>query len=165
MRIFALPLAALVAACATSDLDPPSLEPRAAEALDPRLPVVEDSAPRPVDGALRARLDALLAEAETEARVFDILAAGSVAEIEAAGAPGSESWTQATELLSRLDAARAPVARAMADADALATRQIAEEAWVGPSNRDAIAETAARIAVIDARQAALVDRLTGILNP
>lgn len=166
MRIAALLLALPLAACATSDVATPELAELPAESIDPRLPVTDpDAAPVPVDPPLAARLAELVAEAQAGARAFDILATGSVPEIEAAGEPGSESWTRATELLSRLDAARAPVASAMADADALATGAIAEEGWVNPSDRDAIAAAAAEIAALDAREAALIDRLTGTLRP
>lgn len=154
------------AACSTTDLDVPSLEARPGEQLDPRLPVPETNvAPVPIGAELRQSLDTLLAQAGDGARVFEIMAAGIVPDIEAAGEPGSESWTAATEQLSRLDAARAPVSNALADADALATRAIAEEGWVNPSERDAISETAARIAVIDSELAARIDRLTGLLKP
>ena len=159
-------LIAATAACSTPSIDTPSLEPRAGEALDPRLPVGQaNTAPVPVDPALRRSLDDLLAQAEDGARVFDILAEGIVPQIEAAGEAGSESWTAATEQLSRLDAARAPVSNAMADADALATNAIEQDGWVNPTERDAISDVAARIAVIDSELAARIDRLTGLLKP
>lgn len=159
-------LLASASACSRAMIDAPSLEPRAGEQLDPRLPVVEENvAPVPVNSDLRGRLDTLLAQAEDGARVFDILAAGIVPEIEAAGEPGSESWTAATEQLSRLDTARAPVSNALADADALATKAIADDGWVNPSEREAIVDVAARIAAVDARLAMQIDRLTGLLRP
>ncbi|MBW0145545.1 hypothetical protein [Sphingomicrobium clamense] len=167
MRRFACLFVALAAtACSTTPIDAPSLETRPGELLDPRLPVEDPNAvQRAVSPSVRAQLDGLLATAQDGARVFEIMATGIVPNIEAAGEPGSESWTAATEQLSRLDASREPVARALADVDALATRSIAQEGWVNPSDRDAIAQTAERIAVIDARLAAQIDRLTGILNP
>lgn len=165
-NLAALLLLAATAACSTGAIDTPSLETRPGELLDPRLPVEEDNvAPVPVGAELRRTLDTLLAQAEDGARVFEIMSAGIVPEIEAAGEPGSESWTAATEQLSRLDASRAPVSSALADADALATRAIAEEGWVNPSERDAISETATRIAAIDSELAGQIDRLTGLLRP
>lgn len=167
MRLAVLTLSlAATAACSTGAIDAPSLDTRPGELLDPRLPVEERNvAPVPVSAELRRTLDTLLAQAEDGARVFEIMAAGIVPEIEAAGEPGSESWTAATEQLSRLDATRAPVSSALGDADALATRAIAEEGWVNPSERDAIRDTAARISTIDAELAARIDRLTGLLRP
>lgn len=164
MRALFLLASLALGACATGNVEAPSLDTVEWEMVDPRLPVVdENAAPVPVDPALSARLATLLERAQTGARLFDVLAEGIVPQIETAGEPGSESWTQAAEQLSRLDAAREGVASAMADADALATGKIAEGAWVNPVDRDAIAETAARIATIDAAQAALIDRLTGQL--
>lgn len=159
-------LFAATAACSTGSIDTPSLETRPGELVDPRLPVEElNTAPVPVGADLLRTLETLEAQAIDGARVFEALAAGIGPQVESAGEPGSESWTAATEQVSRLDASRAPVSSALADVDALATRAIAEKSWVNPSEREAIEQVAARIAAIDTALATRIDRLTGLLRP
>jgi hypothetical protein len=62
----ALLVAVLLAGCA-SNLTPPSLAPRAAEKIDPRIPVVDNSAALLADPALVAELRAAEARASSAA--------------------------------------------------------------------------------------------------
>ncbi|MBB3763275.1 hypothetical protein [Sphingomicrobium lutaoense] len=165
MKRPALPLflAAGLAACGPA-IDAPSLDYRPAEAIDPRLPVESEPA-GPGEVTLAREIEQLIARAREGEAAFDAFAPQARSLVASAGAPGSESWTAAQKMLSRLDAARAPTIRALADLDQLATGRVAREAWVAPANRAAIAEAAARVAEIDARQSALIDRLTGQLTP
>src|SRR6476659_6887204 len=100
-----LPLAAL-AACSSTGGPYPSLQPRAAEAIDPRVEVERPINDRPV----RASIAPAIAHAEQLAS--------------AAGAPQSESWIAAQEALSAAIAARKPTATALGDIDALGASKL-----------------------------------------
>lgn len=110
----------LLAACQTVPTDgEPSLGRRAAEAIDPRLPVEATVDTRPADEALAARIRVLMAEARASANAFAAAEPGTRAAAAAAGAPQSESWIAAQLALSELERTRAGFTRALADLDAL----------------------------------------------
>ena len=62
LTLLGLPLALAATACAAPERVPP-LSPRAAELIDPRLPVRPEPAPQPPSPALAARLAELIAQA------------------------------------------------------------------------------------------------------
>jgi hypothetical protein len=60
-----LPVLLLLGACSHSTLNPPSLAPRAAEKIDPRVPVERALIERPMSGGIRERLASLMAQARS----------------------------------------------------------------------------------------------------
>lgn len=135
------------------------LSPRAAEAIDPRVPVVRPVAVGPVDAALAARLAELLGQARAGDTAFS--AAFSQAERLAgsSGAPQSESWIAAQQALSAAVAAREPTTRALGDVDALAASRIAPDSTISRSDFEAIQAALAEVSTIDQRQAQAIERL------
>src|SRR4051794_33001814 len=109
-----LPVIVGMAACA-GPTAPPSLLPRAAERIDPRLEVVRPMNERPVDPTLAGRLAALVREARSGDAAFERAAGEAQRLAFAAGAPQSESWVAAEQALSAAVSAREPVARAIGD--------------------------------------------------
>src|SRR5688500_412328 len=109
-----------IAGCSTPPGPVPSLAPRAAEAIDPRVPVGEGEPLRSVDAALAARLAELVGLARQGDSAFTAAAGEAQRLAAAAGAPQSESWVVAQQAVSAAVAARAPTTRALGDIDALA---------------------------------------------
>src|SRR5687768_6986849 len=99
LPLLALPLAA---ACTMTTSPEPSLAPRAAEAIDPRLPVSGDVPAGAVDPALANRLSALVAEVRSAAPAFEAREAEAGRLAAAASPQASESWIAAQQALSRL---------------------------------------------------------------
>lgn len=155
-----LPLVMLMAitACA-APRGYPSLAPRAAEAIDPRLPI--DATPSP--GTLDTRTAAALAEAVAAARAatgeFDRLARSAEALAAAAGPRQSESWIAAQQALSVLSAQHGVTTTAAANIDAIAAEKIDATRWLVPATRAAIEAAAAEVGAINDRQSATIDRL------
>ena len=142
MRLTALFPIALLSACSASGVYAPSLTPRAAEAIDPRVPIPDTPPAGPADAALVSRLNALVAEAR--AGDADFRAAADEAERLAAGAgdPQSESWVVAQQALSAAVAARAPVTKALGDIDAIASEALAKRGGMAPADQAAVASAA-----------------------
>lgn len=168
MMLRALPilaaLALAVAAC-TGGPDPSvRLAPRAAEAIDPRLPIPSEEKAGPVSPALAATLARLVADAEAGRSGFDAQAAIARNAANAAGAPQSESWIVAQQALSALVKARAPVTRAMGDVDAVGAQALAQRGGLPAGDRIAIEQAAARVSAIDEAQAAVISELTARLG-
>jgi hypothetical protein len=154
---FALPLfAILIGGCAQVGGPYPSLQPTAAEAIDPRVPVVRPVNDRPVTAAIAARLADLLRQARTGQAAFASLAESAGRMAEAAGSPASESWIVAQEALSAAVAARAPTVRALGDIDALAAERLADQGGLAPSDLAAIQAAAEEAGAIERRQAATI---------
>lgn len=167
MRRSATPILILLAlaACAPAGGPYPSLRPRSAEAIDPRLPVERPLNDRPVTPAIAARLAALLAEARAGDAAFAPLAAAADRLSSSAGAPQGESWIVAQEALSAAVAARGPTVKALGDIDALGARKLDEQGGLAPSDLAAIERAAADVAAIEQRQAntiAALQRRLGI---
>src|SRR5690348_16842036 len=78
----------------------PSLQPRTAEAIDPRIAPVRPMNDRPVTPALASQLAQLVAQARAGDSDFAPAAANAEQLAAAAGAPQSESWVAAQEALS-----------------------------------------------------------------
>ena len=151
-----LPLAAITA-CSAPGGPYPSLQPRAAEAIDPRVPVVRPINDRPATGSLVAQLSALVEQARSGNGAFDA-AAGEAERLAAnAGAPQSEGWIAAQEALTAAIAARKPTATALGDIDALAAAALQRQGGFAPSDLTAIETAQAEVAALDERQAARID--------
>ena len=164
MRAPVLILAVALGGCAGGSVRPPSLEPRAAEAIDPRVPVSEAPVSFVVSTGLQAELAALAGRAEDGDRAFRAAAPAAESAASAAGSRGSESWVAAQQALSALVAARGAVSRALADVDSLAAERIRRLGGIAAGDKSAIDAAAAAIAAIDRRQAALVARIQAALG-
>jgi hypothetical protein len=156
-----LPLASLltVAACTAPAVNAPSLAPRAAEAIDPRLPIPEAAPSGPASPALVARLDTLVGQARQGDAAFQAAAGEAERLAAAAGDPQSESWVVAQQALSAAVAAREAVTQALGDIDGLGSTELASKGSVSPADQAALAAAAATVGAIDRRQADLIDRL------
>lgn len=157
-----LPIAAL-AGCAGS-VDAPSLAPRPAEAIDPRLPVQEPVLPSNPSPKLVEQLRVLVAQAlggdssfQTAADAADRLAA-------VAGAAQSESWAVAQQALSVAVAERAPVTNALAGINAIGADRIQAVGGIGAADLKAINAASVRIEAVDSREAGRIDRLQARLG-
>ena len=151
---------ALAAGCSTPSHGPePSLAPRAAEAIDPRLPIVDAPPAGSVDPVLASRLQALVASVQAAAPGFEASEVEASRQAAAAGPMASESWIAAEQALSRLVAVYGATTQAAADIDALASDRLEHQRWINPADREAIAAAAAEVAAISEPQAAAIDRL------
>lgn len=162
MRTGALPLLpaiAALAACATPCGTATPLAPRAAEAVDPRVPVVSPVRSGPVDAQLAARLAALLDQAENDDAVFREAAARAEQLAASAGAAQSESWVAAQQALSLLVEQHGVATRAAAEIDELASGRLERDRWIKPAEQAAISAAAAEVAAITSSQAEVIQRL------
>ena len=150
-------------ACAAPE-SAPSLAPRTAEAIDPRVPVPEAPVPTEVAPALVQQLEALVAQAIAGDEAFRAAAVTAERLAAAAGPPQSESWIAAQQALSAAVAARAPVTRAMGEIDSLAAARIQQLRGIGAADLQAINAAASRVAEIDAREAAIIGQLQAQLS-
>ncbi len=137
----------------------PSLAPRAAETIDPRVPIPGDVPAGPVDPALATHLDALVAAARAGAPQFDAREAEAVRLAAAAGDPSSEAWIVAQQALSRLIDQHGVTTRAAADVDELASTRLSGQRWIRAADQQAIVAAAAAIAAINEPQAEAIARL------
>ena len=153
-----------LSACATSPTGEPSLAPRAAEAVDPRVPIPSEVIAGPADPALASRIAELMAEVRSGDAAFQGAARNAEALAEAAGPAQSESWIVAQEALSGLVAARGPVTRAIADPDALAASRIAASGGILPGDLAALQAATAEAGAIGQRQPELINRLQSRLG-
>ena len=141
-----------VTACSTPGGPYPSLAPRAAEAIDPRVPVVRPINDRPVTAGLNGRLAELVSRAQAGQSAFAPLAAEAERLANGAGSPQSDGWVAAQQALSAAVAAREPTARALGDVDALAADALATQGGIAPNDLAAIQRAQAEIGTIDQRQ-------------
>ena len=139
----------LLGACTSQSGGPyPSLQPRAAEEIDPRLQPVRPMNDRPVASALADQLAALVGQARAGQAAFEPAANTAERLTAAAGAPKSEGWIAAQEALSAAIAARRPTAEAQADIDALGTTALQKQGGIAPNDLKAIDEAAGEVASI-----------------
>ncbi|MEO8548114.1 MAG: hypothetical protein ABI422_07090 [Sphingomicrobium sp.] len=163
-RPCALALILAISGCATPSVRAPSLAPRAAEAVDPRVPVVNSVVPQPVDPALAARLAGLIGQARNGEGAF-VVAAGEAQRLAAtAGASQTEGWIIAQQALSAAVAARAPTTQALGDIDAMAADALARQGGIGLADLAAIDAAAAEVGAIDRRQAEAVANIANRLG-
>jgi hypothetical protein len=148
-----------LSACAAPGGPYPSLQPRATEAIDPRVPVVRPMNDRPVSASLAGRLSALIADAESGDAAFDGAASQAERLATSAGAPQSEGWIAAEEALTVAIGARKQTATALGDIDAIAATALQTQGGIAPNDLAAIQNAAAHVAALDQRQADRVKTL------
>ena len=164
MVLRAAPLLLLLSACAAQQESEPSLAPRAAESIDPRVPIPGEVVSGPADAALASRIAALMAQVRAGDTAFAAAAQNAQALAAAAGPAESESWIVAQEALSALVAARGPVTRAIADLDGLAATRIAATGGLLPGDLDALNAATTEAGAIGQREAEVIDRLQAQLS-
>src|SRR5205085_5101834 len=149
----------LLSACSASGVYAPSLAPRAAEAIDPRVPIPSEAPSGPPSAGLVSRLNALVAEAKAGDGAFRAAADEAERLAAAAGDRQSESWVVAQQALSVAVAARAPVTKALGDIDAIGSSELAGRGGITPGDQAALASAAAEVGAIDRNEAAVIDRV------
>ena len=151
-------------ACSTPPGQAPSLAPRAAEAIDPRVPVDNPVRSGPVDAYLAAHLAALLDQVQAGDAAFRDAAARAESLASSAGAPQSESWISAQQALSAAQSARGPTTQALGDIDGLAATALATKGGIAAADLAAIRSAAARAAEIDRAQAERLEAIQARLG-
>ncbi len=154
----------LVSACSAPGGPYPSLQPRAAEAIDPRVPVGRPMNDRPVGPGLSARLAELVDQAQRGDAAFDGPASEAERLAALAGTPKSEGWIAAEEALTAAIAARKETATALGDIDAIAASSLQTERGIAPNDLAAIEHAAALVGSLDQRQAERVHALQSRLG-
>ena len=147
-----------LSACSAPGGPYPLLRPRAAEAIDPRVPINRPINDRPASPALAARLAALVEQARSSDAAFD-RAASEAERLVGTGAPKSEGWIAAQEALTAAIAARKPVAEALGDIDEIAATALQTQGGIAPNDLGAIKSAAAEVGSLDERQA---DRMRAV---
>ena len=142
-----------ISACSAPGGPYPSLQPRAAEAIDPRVPVVRPMNDRPADTEISARLAELVDQAQRGNAAFDGPAAQAEHLAASAGTPKSEGWIAAEETLTAAIAARKETATALGDIDAIAASALETQRGIAPNDLAAIQHAAALVSSLDQRQA------------
>lgn len=137
----------------------PSLAPRAAEAIDPRVPIPETVPSGSADAALSGRLAELVHATRSGAPQFETRLADAERLAGAAGPVASESWVVAQQALSQLIEQFGVTTRAAAEIDALAASRLEGQRWIRPADQQAIAAAAADVAAVSEPQAAAIARL------
>ena len=148
-----------LSACSAAGGPYPSLRPRAAEAIDPRIEPVGSINDRPVTPAIAAQLAGLVDEARGGETAFEPAATEAERLAAAAGVSQSESWIAAQEALSAAIAARRPTAMAQADIDALGATALQKHGGIAPNDLKAIDVAAAEVLEIARVQ---TDRIAAI---
>jgi hypothetical protein len=146
----------MLAACTTPGGPYPSLQPRAGEAVDPRLPVDRPINDRPVTPALASQLAELVTQARQGDAAFDAAAGQAERLAAAAGSPQSEGWIAAQEALTAAIAAAGPTRNALGDIDGIGARALQTQGGIAPNDLAAIKNAGAVVGAIDARQAARI---------
>ena len=160
IRVFlTLAATALAAGCAAPPGNAPSLAPRAAEAIDPRVPIPNEVIAGPADSNLSARLAALINQAEAGDSAFQVAAAEAEALAQSAGAQQGEGWILAQQALSAAQSARAPTTRARGDIDEIAATALEQQGGMPPGNLAAVKAAASTVSAIDNRQSARIEAI------
>jgi hypothetical protein len=149
----------ILSACAAPGGPYPSLQPRAAEAIDPRVPVVRPMNNRPVSATLAAHLSALVDQAQSGNAAFDTAASEAERLASSAGGPQSEGWIAAQEALTAAIAARKTTATALGDIDALAATALQTQGGIAPNDLAAIKKAQSVVGLLDRRQAERTDAI------
>ncbi|HYX46984.1 MAG TPA: hypothetical protein VE820_09225 [Sphingomicrobium sp.] len=148
--IFAVVLS--LSACSSPGGPYPSLQPRSAEKIDPRIEPASPINDRPAASALTSQLAALVEQARAGDDAFEPAAANAERLSAVAGAAQSESWIAAQQALSAAIAARRPTALAQADIDTLAAKALQTQGGIAPNDLKAIDAAAAEVSTISGRQ-------------
>ena len=162
-HILSFALVTLSAACA-APRDYPSLAPRGAETIDPRVPIMATPSPGTVDPRLGAALAAAVAQARAGVGEFERLSDAADALSRGAGSAQSERWIAAQQALSALVAQHGVTTRAAADIDAIAADRVDATRWLVPATRAAIEQAAAEVESINAAQTQTIDRIAARLR-
>jgi hypothetical protein len=162
--VFCLTVLAL-SACTAPGGPYPSLQPRAAEAIDPRVPVVRPVNDRPAGTVLTERLAALVRQAESGDAAFDGAATAAEKLAAAAGAPQSEGWIAAQEALTAAIAAAGPTRIALGDIDGIGASALQTQGGIAPNELAAIKNAGAEVAALDQRQSERVKAIQRRLGP
>ena len=165
ISLTALLASGLLGACSKSTLNPPSLAPRAAEKIDPRIPVQHPIVKRGANLTLAGKLAALLNEAEQGDAAFREALGPAQRAVGAAGKSRGESWVTAQQEISALQSARAPTTRAAAAIDALAGDAIKADSGIDADELDAIQRASQEADAMAARQASEIAALSARLAP
>ena len=164
---YVLPFAVMaISACSAAPTGSvPSLAPRAAEKIDPRVPVGGgEAAVGPADPALAVVLAAAVAKAQGGEALFAARLAEAEQAAARAGKPHGEEWIAAQEALSALVAAADPAATAAADIDAEVQARVAAHGDLARADHRAITAAATTVDTIRDAQSAAVARLTAQLG-
>ena len=153
-----------LAGCSTPPTAATSLSPRAAENIDPRVPLVGSVDTSPVNPALAERLSQLIAQANSGEGAFRSAATEAERLAALAGARESESWIVAQQAVSAAVAARAPTSRALSDIDAVAATTLQAKGGLSPADLAAIEAAAAEVGALDRVQSQIVDALQARLG-
>jgi hypothetical protein len=164
VRVSLVISAAALSGCAAPPASVPSLAPRAAEAVDPRVPIPAEVIVGPADANLSAHLAALVDQAQAGDSAFEGAAAEAERLGQAAGTSQSESWVVAQQALSVAQSARAPTTRALGDIDALAANALERQGGLPPGNLAAIRTAASTVSAIDNRQSARIEAIESRLG-
>jgi len=164
MRGLAILAVAITLAGCASSAAPPSLLPRPAEAIDPRVDVVRPMNDRPVNASLAGQLAALVSQARSGDAAFGPAAAEAQRLATSAGAPQSESWIAAEEALSRAVAAKEATARALGDIDSLGGDRLQANSGMAPSDLAAVQQASAEVFAIDQRQSDTIKSIQAALG-
>jgi hypothetical protein len=159
---YALPLfaALLAGGCSTVGTGPePSLAPRSAEAIDPRVPIPASVPIGPVDATLAARLEALVGQARGGISLFQSRQREAERLAASAGPVASESWVAAQQALSLLVEQYGVTTKAASDIDELASARLKGQHWIRPADQQAITAAASEVAAISEPQSAAIERL------
>jgi len=148
-----------LSACAAPGGPYPSLQPRAAEAIDPRVPVERPMNNRPVTSRLATNLAALVDQAQSGNAGFESAIADAERLAVSAGAPRSEGWIAAEQALTGAIAARRQTATALGDIDALAASALQTQGGISPYDLAAIQNAQSLVGTLDRRQAERVDAI------
>lgn len=140
-------------ACSAPGGPYPSLQPRTAESIDPRVPVVKPMNNRPAGADLVARLSVLVGQAQAGNAAFEGPAGEAERLAASAGAPKSEGWIAAQEALTAAIAARNATATALGDIDQIAATALQNQRGIAPNDLAAIQRAAALVGSLDQRQA------------
>ena len=151
--------AAAMNACAPQSGLTSSLQPRAAEAIDPRVPIHGPVNDRPVSATLAARLSELVAQARSGDAAFTPAIEQAEQMAASAGSPQTESWVAAQQALSAAVSARGPTTRAIGDIDALGANMLQTNGGLAPADLAAIQSAGAEVGAIDRRQAQRIEAI------
>jgi hypothetical protein len=163
VRTSLLLLFALAGACAAPG-PYPSLAVREAELQRDAEDVEAAQAPAlPDNPEIAAQVRSLLAEGRTGHDAFEAAFGPARAAAARAGAPGSDSWVEAQQAISRIEAARAPTLHALAELDALTIRE-AGAGRLGAGDRDRLAAAMAELQALADRQHDRIEALRSSLR-
>ena len=164
MRSLSLLLIPGLAGCAATPVAAPSLAPRPAETIDPRVPVPEPAISMTPSAGLSSEIERLVAQAVAGDGAFRPLIERARELAAAAGPKESESWIAAQQALSAAVAARAPVTTAAADIDGLGARRIKALGGISAGDLMLLDIAAAKVGAVDSREAAAIDEIQRLLS-